>query len=111
MDSLDRLIGNIEASQAAIKETLNQHRDESRESRAKIYKEIELTNSTILEVKAELKRMADRLDHVETKLTGFERVWENIKGGGIVLSFIWAAMGAAVVIFWKWIMAKFAGVG
>ena len=109
MESIDRLIGKIEATQEAIKETLERHQSESREGRSKIYKEIEATNTTIADMRADFKELNIRLESVETKLTGFEKLRENVRGGVIVISIIWATIGGAIAIFWKWIIAKMGG--
>lgn len=109
MESVDRLIGKIEATQEAIKEALERHQNESREGRAKIYKEIEATNTTIADMRSDFKELNIRLEGVETKLTGFEKLRENVKGGVLVISIIWATIGGAIAIFWKWIVAKMGG--
>lgn len=105
----DRAIGRLEAQNEAIKEALERMQTESRESRSRIYAKIEETDKNVIEMKADLKKAANRLDDAEGRLTAIDKIREQVKGGAVVVSLIWAIIGGSIVVGWKWIIAKLGG--
>ncbi|SMC95938.1 DUF1515 family protein [Rhizobium sp. RU36D] len=112
-EALHRAIGQLEGQISAMQQQLaalapqiQVSRQESSDGRSRIYKELEALRAEHSTSKANIERLADDLAEAKPVMHEIKRWKERFIGMQMLLGAGAAAIGGAVVLFWKWIAMK-----
>ncbi|HLP67935.1 MAG TPA: hypothetical protein VK181_10495 [Rhizobium sp.] len=111
--SNDHLIGKLEGQMefmqqqiAALAPAIETSRKESSDGRARIYGELEAVRAEIQSSKAELLALKETINAHKSTIA-MVNIWkERLIGMIVMLAALSSAVGAAVALLWKWLLAK-----
>lgn len=107
--SNERAIGRLEGKLDALIESVDRNTRESKESRAKVYEQLEALRSTSSEMKTHITAVDQRLQKVEPIAQDLSKWRERGVGVLMFVSLVAASVGGAVAAFWQKLIALFAG--
>jgi chromosome segregation ATPase len=105
-DSNDRALGRLEAQIEILTDTVKTHTRESKEGRARIYKELEEIRSDARETKTEVKAVKEDFEAHKPVLSEIGKWKERFTGMVIFAMLLWTSLGGAIGVIWSSVKTK-----
>lgn len=102
----DRAIGRLEGKLDALIKTVDTQNERSDERSARMYRELEQIRLDASDSHRDILDLKKRMDADEPAISDIKRWKERLIGMQILMAFLTAIAGGAVVAGWKWISAR-----
>lgn len=79
---------------------------DSKDSRSRMYREMEDARSNATSTKLGLDDLTEKFEKAHLTIVAIEKWKERAIGMGLLVAFVFTALGAAVGLFGRWIAAK-----
>lgn len=104
--STERAIGRLEGKLDSLMNAIEEQKTESSAGRGRIYRELEAIRIEQAESKRKVTRLDEQMASAAPEIADIKRWKERFIGMRMLIVFISASAGGAIVAGWKWIMVK-----